>query len=137
MGTNYTDYFDEIGFDWKRLAGAKVLSIDDMDPYDYVDKIANTISGNYLDHGIRVNLVYTSYRIASNEWSQRVGDLAGPIEVTRPDLPMRLIPVNSTEPEDVRVPFYALFIGYPFEDRESLYVIPIYFDQVIVSHHLS
>ncbi|EAU84152.2 hypothetical protein CC1G_08693 [Coprinopsis cinerea okayama7 len=123
MGTNYTDYFDEIGFDWKRLAGAKVLSIDDMDPYDYVDKIANTISGNYLDHGIRVNLVYTSYRIASNEWSQRVGDLAGPIEVTRPDLPMRLIPVNSTEPEDVRVPFYALFIGYPFEDRESFWTI--------------
>ncbi|TFK19252.1 hypothetical protein FA15DRAFT_760162 [Coprinopsis marcescibilis] len=123
MGDAFTSYYSspEVDFDWKRLAGAKVLSIDNIDPYDYVSKIADTYTGNYLDHGVRVNLVYTSYRIAANTWSQRVGDLAGPIDATREDLPMRLIPIGATEPEDVRIPFYALFIGLPFTDHQNFW----------------
>jgi hypothetical protein len=119
MGKNYTDYFDSIGFDWKRLAGAKVLSLDNSDPYAHVDWIANTVTGNYLDHGVRVNQVYTSYRIAADVWSQRVGDFAGPIDVSRADVPMKLLLVNATEPEDVRVPYYALLIGFQFTDRAT------------------
>lgn len=71
LGSNFTSYFDSLGFDWKRLAGAKVLQIGGIDAYDYVDHIASTVSGNYLDHGIRVNSVYTSYRISrynSSAW---------------------------------------------------------------------
>ena len=63
LGSNYTDYYNNMNFDWQRLAGTKVLQIAGMDPYDYVDYIAKTQSGNYLDHGVRVNSVYTSYRI--------------------------------------------------------------------------
>lgn len=63
LGSNFTYYFDSIKFDWKRLAGAKVLQIGGLSPYDYVDEIAKTRSGNYLDHGVRVNSVYSSYRI--------------------------------------------------------------------------
>lgn len=65
LGSNYTDYFDSINFDWKRLAGAKVLQIEGMDSYDYVDLIAKTVSGNFLDHGVRVNSVYSSYMICA------------------------------------------------------------------------
>ena len=53
LGSNFTDFFESIGFNWQRLAGAKILEIEGQDPYDYVDFIAHTVSGNFLDHGVR------------------------------------------------------------------------------------
>ena len=49
-----------------------------MDAYAYADLIASTESGNYLDHGVRVNSVFSSYRISDTDFSQRFGDIAGP-----------------------------------------------------------
>lgn len=115
----FTRYFNSIGFDWKRLAGAEVLQIENMGPYDYVDLIANTVSGNYLDHGVRVNSVFTSYRLLGSSFSQRFGDLAGrpfsPIE----NLTFVLIPVGTTKPETVTVPFLHVFMGSNFSDKDS------------------
>lgn len=122
FGPDFTNFFANIGFDWQRLAGAKVLSIEGMDPYDYVDTIARTVSGNYLDHGVRVNSVFSSYRISDTDFSQRVGDLAGPPIPTQTDLTFELITVNSTKAETVTVPFLASFFGVPFTDKDSLYV---------------
>jgi hypothetical protein len=119
LGSNYTDYFDSIGFDWQRLAGAKILTIEGMDAYDYVDHIAHTVSGNFLDHGIRVNSVYTSYRISNNTYSQRLGDLAGRSVPILTGLTMKLITVNSTKAETVRVPYLANLLGKPFKDGPS------------------
>lgn len=120
LGKGYTSYFDSIGFNWKRLAGAKILQIEGMDPYDYVDLIARTVSGNYLDHGVRVNSVFTSYRINSGLFSQRLGDLAGPLDVTRTSLHFKLIAANSTTAEIVEIPYLADFIGNAFKDGPSL-----------------
>ena len=122
LGPEFTGFYEKIKFDWQRLAGAKVLSIEGMDPYDYVDTIAHTISGNYLDHGVRVNSVFSSYRIVDTDFSQRVGDLAGPPIPTQNDLTFELITVNSTKSETVTVPYLASFIGVPFTDKDSLYV---------------
>ncbi|ESK91666.1 peptidase s41 family protein [Moniliophthora roreri MCA 2997] len=121
LGSEYTGFFDSIGFDWKRLAGAKVTSIEDQDPYDYVDFIARTVSGNYLDHGVRVNSVFSSYRISANTYSQRLGDLAGPSGVQRTSLKFKLIPVNSTQEETVTVPYLASFLGNQFTDKDSFW----------------
>jgi len=71
FGDEYTGYYDSIGFNWKRLAGARILSIEGQAPYDYVDKIASTVSGNYLDHGIRVNSVFTRFASYLANNSQR------------------------------------------------------------------
>ena len=122
FGPEFSDYFESLGFDWKRLAGAKVLEIEGQNPYTYIDHIANTVSGNYLDHGVRVNSVFTSYRISSNGFSQRLGDLAGPIFVSRTSLTMKLRLVNSTTAETVEIPYLAGFLGSPFVDSASLYV---------------
>jgi hypothetical protein len=115
----FTKYYDSIGFDWKRLAGSEVLQIESMDPYDYVDLVADTVTGNYLDHGVRVNSVFTSYRLLGASFSQRFGDLAGrsfsPIE----NLTFVLIPVGETEPETVTVPFLHVFMGNSFSDADS------------------
>lgn len=119
LGSNFTSFFDSINFDWQRLAGAKVLSIAGMDPYTYVDLIARTVSGNYLDHGVRVNSVFSSYRIVDTDFSQRVGDLAGPPIPDQDSLTFELIPVGSTKPETVTIPYLANFIGVPFTDKES------------------
>ncbi|KAH0578442.1 hypothetical protein H2248_003590 [Termitomyces sp. 'cryptogamus'] len=119
LGTDYTSFFDSIGFDWKRLAGAKVLQINGQDPYSYVDTIASTVSGNYLDHGVRVNSVFSSYRISGTDFSQRLGDLAGPMDVTQTSLTFNLIPVNSTVAETVTVPYLANYLGPPFIDSAS------------------
>ncbi|KAG6827294.1 hypothetical protein H0H92_012459 [Tricholoma furcatifolium] len=117
----YESYFDGLGFDWKRLQGARILQIEGQDPYDYVDTIARTVSGNYLDHGIRVNSVFTSYRISGTAFSQRLGDLAGPIDVSKTSLTFKLVPVNSTVEETVKVPYLAAYTGAPFTDTASFW----------------
>lgn len=45
--------------------------------------IAGTVSGNYLEHGVRINSVFTSYRISGTSFSQRLGNLAGPTDVEK------------------------------------------------------
>jgi hypothetical protein len=101
------------------LAGAKVLEIEGQDPYTYVDHIARTVSGNFLDHGVRVNSVFTSYRISGNAISQRLGDLAGPIFISRTSLTMKLVVANSRTAETVEIPYLAGFLGTPFSDSAS------------------
>ena len=99
LGASYTSYFDSIGFDWKRLAGARVLQIQGRDAYAYADLIASTQSGNYLDHGVRVNSAFSSYRIV------------GPAFPELESLTMKLVPVNATKPETVTIPFLASYVG--------------------------
>ncbi|KAL0946153.1 hypothetical protein HGRIS_012416 [Hohenbuehelia grisea] len=119
LGPEYTGFFTGIGFNFRRLAGARVLQIEGIPAYDYADRIARTVSGNYLDHGIRVNSAFSSYRISSNAFSQRIGDIAGPTGTVRESLTMTLIPVNSTRPETIKIPFLANFVGKPFTDKAS------------------
>ncbi|KAF5350678.1 hypothetical protein D9756_008734 [Leucocoprinus leucothites] len=121
LGDEFTSFFDDLGFDWKRLAGAKVVEIEGRDPYDYVDFIAKTVSGNYLDHGVRVNSVFSSYRVSGTNFSQRIGDLAGPTVVRQTSLHMKLIPVHSRAVESVDIPFLANYLGLPFTDGPSFW----------------
>ncbi|KAF7319487.1 TSPc domain-containing protein [Mycena chlorophos] len=117
-----TDYTDLIKIDWERLAGAKVVSIEGQDPYDYVDFIAKTVSGNYLDHGVRVNSVFSSYRLVNADYSQRFGDFAGPTGVAQNSITMEVIVNGSSKAEVVTVPYIANFAGVAFTDRESFWV---------------
>jgi hypothetical protein len=119
LGSNFTDFFVAKNFNWQRLAGAQVLTIGGLPASDYIDKIARTVSGNYLDHNVRVNSVVSSYRIVNTTFSQRVGDLAGPLFLTQKSLNFSLIPVNSTVPEFVDVPFVAALVGASFTDVRS------------------
>ncbi|KAJ7057006.1 hypothetical protein C8F01DRAFT_1153041 [Mycena amicta] len=107
LGTNYTDL---IKINWKRLAGAKVLSIQGENPYDYIDFIAKTVSGNYLDHGVRVNSVVSSYRLVGASYSQRFGDFAGPTGVAQNSISLEVIVNGSTKAESVTVPYIASFV---------------------------
>lgn len=120
LGPDFTDFFDTIGFNWQRLAGAKVLTIADSDPFDYLDLIARTQSGNYIDHNVRVNSVVSSYRISGTDFSQRFGDLGGPALPILTNLKFGLITKNGTRPEIVEVPYLASFVGSRFTDRNSL-----------------
>lgn len=121
LGADYTGYFDSINFDWKRLAGAEVLQIEGQSAYDYVDYLAKTRSGNYLDHGVRVNAVFTSYQIEETnyDYAQHFGVLAGPLFPDKQNLTFKLIPVNSTTAETVTVPFLASYSGEKFTDSAS------------------
>ena len=111
LGTDYTSFFDSIGFNWKRLAGAKVLKIEGQDPYAYAKHIAATKSGNYLDHGVRVNRAFSSYAVTGSNYTQRIGDIAGPVFPDLESLTMKLVPVNATKPETVTIPFLASYVG--------------------------
>ncbi|KAI0267449.1 hypothetical protein BC834DRAFT_78050 [Gloeopeniophorella convolvens] len=119
LGPDFTNFFAAKNFAWQRFAGAKVLSIGGLAPFDYIDKIAREVSGNYLDHNVRVNSVVSSYRISGTDFSQRLGDLAGPVFITQTSLEFTLIPVNSTKSEVVDFPFVADFTGSPFTDGPS------------------
>ncbi|KAI0790457.1 hypothetical protein C8Q75DRAFT_117560 [Abortiporus biennis] len=121
LGPEFSGFFDKLGFNWQRLAGAKVLEIEGMDAYAWADHIASTQSGNYLDHGVRVNSVFSSYRISGTDFSQRFGDIAGPAFPDQNFLTMTLIPVNSTKAETVKVPYLADYLGLPFTDQASFW----------------
>ena len=69
LGSNFTHFFVAKKFNWQRLAGARVLTIGGLPASDYIDKIARTVSGNYLDHNVRVNSVVSSYRIGKDRKS--------------------------------------------------------------------
>ena len=74
-----------------------------------------------MDHGVRVNSVFSSYRISGVDFSQRFGDLAGPSFPDKDFLTMTLVPVGSKKAETIKIPFLASYIGQPFTDRASLY----------------
>ena len=122
LGANLTGLYDKIGFDWKRLAGAKVLQVEGKEAYDYIDYLATTQAGEYLDHGIRVNSVFTGYRIVGSNWSQKFGLFASRQFPDQDYLTMEVIPVGSNAPEEIEVPFYASYLGSPFTDKASLWV---------------
>ncbi|KAF8270058.1 hypothetical protein EI94DRAFT_1771038 [Lactarius quietus] len=116
LGSNFTDYFAAKKFNWQRLAGARVISIGGLPAFDYIDEIARTVSGNFLDHNVRLSDLQSTF-------SQRVGALAGPLFLAQTSLNFSLIPINSTVPEFVDVPFVAFFIGYSFTDGKSYWAI--------------
>ena len=120
LGTDFTDIFDNMRFDFRRLAGARVLEIGGMDAYAYADLIARTESGNYLDHGVRVNSVFSSYRISGTDFSQRFGDIAGPVFPDLESLTMTVQVVNASRPETVKIPFLASYAGADFTNGADL-----------------
>ncbi|KAI0827407.1 hypothetical protein BC628DRAFT_177026 [Trametes gibbosa] len=123
LGTSYTSFFDAIHFNWQRLAGAHVLAINGVDPFEYAQRIAETQSGNFLDLGVRVNSAFSSYRISGNDFSQRLGDISGPQFPTQTSLTLTLVPVNSTRPETVNVPFLANYLGASFKDSADFWAV--------------
>ncbi|KAF8688631.1 peptidase S41 family protein, partial [Rhizoctonia solani] len=102
LGSNFTSYYDQKGFNWKKYAGAKILTIEGLPAWAYVNLIATTQSGNWVDHNIRVNSVLSSYRVTSNAWAQRLGDIAGSLFPDKDSLTMTVIPVGGTKPEIVK-----------------------------------
>jgi len=121
FGQDFADYFNEKGFDWKRLAGAKVLEIGGLSALDYIDYVARTASGNFLDHNIRVNSVVSSYQLSNTNLTQRLGDLASSIVLSQTSLNFTLITVDSPSgtPEYVDIPFVAAYGGRKFVDGQS------------------
>ncbi|KAH9854597.1 hypothetical protein C2E23DRAFT_817149 [Lenzites betulinus] len=113
LGTEYTSFFDSINFDWKRLAGARVLLIDGLLPFEYAELIARTETGNYLDLGTRVASTFSSYVYQDNTYEQRLGDIAGVQFPTQVALALTLIPAGTTNIETVNVPFFANYLGPP------------------------
>lgn len=98
-----------------------MIEIGGLPARQYIDKVASTVSGDYLDHNVRVNSVVSSYRITGNTSSQRLGDLASQATLKHTNLEFLLNPVNSTSdtPERVQVPFAAVFLGANFTDQSS------------------
>ena len=117
--SGFISYYESIGFDWEQLAGAQVLQIEGMDPYDYVDFVADTVTGTYLDHGVRVNSAFTGYRLIGSSFSQKFGDLAGRVFNPIQNLTFSLVLAGATEVEVVTVPFLDVFTGNSFSDRDS------------------
>ena len=98
-----------------------MIEIGGLPALDYIDQVAKTASGNYLDHNIRVNSVVSSYRIIGQKYSQRLGDLASELFLQQTSLEFKLITKGSSSsaPETVDVPFIAAFIGNIFTDGPS------------------
>ena len=121
FGPDFSHYFEEKGFDWKRLAGAKVLEIGGLPALDYIDQVARTASGNFLDHNIRVNNVVSGYQMSNGNFSQRFGGLASSSVLRQTSLKFSLIPANSSSGslEYVDIPFVAALTGRPFVDGQS------------------
>lgn len=121
FGPDFANYYKAKGFDWKRLAGAKVVRIGEYSARDYIDKVARTDSGGFLDHNVRVNSAVSSYQMISGNFSQRLGDVATNQFLKQTSRRFSLIPKDSPSglPERVFVPFVTIFGGAPFSDGPS------------------
>jgi len=121
IGPDFANYYKARGFDWKRLAGAKVVGIEGYSARDYIDKVARTDSGGFLDHNVRVNSVVSSYQMTGGNFTQRLGDVATNPFLKQTSLQFSLVPKDSLSglPERVIVPFVTLFSGAPFSDGPS------------------
>jgi hypothetical protein len=121
LGPDFAGILVAKGLNWTRIAGAKVIEIDGLPVLQYIDKIARTVSGDYLDHNIRVNKVVSSYGISGTNITQLLGVHASEIFLKQTSLDFLLIPVgsNSEKAELVNVPFVAAFIGQNFTDGPS------------------
>lgn len=119
LSPDLVDYLAEIGFAWQRLAGAKVLAINGKSAYSYVDTVARESTGNFLDHGIRVNSVFWSYKRFTSSFGQRFGGLASANLPTLRGLEFKVLLANATKPEVVFVPYVASRIGAAFTDSAS------------------
>ncbi|KAG8754098.1 hypothetical protein FRC12_011314 [Ceratobasidium sp. 428] len=121
IGTAYTSYYTAKGFNYKKYAGAKVLTIDGTTAWTFVNGIATNYSGEYIDHNIRVNSVFTNYRISGGVWSQRLGDFAGPLFPDKDSVTLTLVPANSTKVETVTIDYRAAYLGAPFTNASSFW----------------
>ena len=123
IGQNFTNLYDKVDFDWKRLAGAKVIEVENLKVYDYIDYLATTQAGLFLDHGARVNSVFTSYRFINSTWSQRLGGFANRRFPEQDYLTMEVMTIGANVTEKVHVPYFASYSGAPFTDQTSLQVL--------------
>ncbi|KAI0089698.1 hypothetical protein BDY19DRAFT_889505 [Irpex rosettiformis] len=125
IGPAFASFLSPTGpspFNFTHLAGSRVLSINGLDPYAYADVIAKTESGNFLDHGVRVNSVFGSYRITGTDFSQRFGDISGPAFPDRDSLTL-VVELAGGEKETVVVPYVADYLGAPFTDSASFWEV--------------
>ncbi|KAG8712151.1 hypothetical protein FRC11_000919 [Ceratobasidium sp. 423] len=103
IGPNLMSYYDQRGFNWKKYAGAKVLTIEGLPAWAYVNLIATTRSGVWVDHNIR-----------------RLGDLAASLFPDKHSLTMTVIPSSAgAKPEIVKFEYHANYLGAPFTDGPS------------------
>ncbi|KAJ9106881.1 hypothetical protein QFC19_003011 [Naganishia cerealis] len=125
LNGQFNQYYQDKGINISRYAGAgtsdEVTKIEGQDPYSYVSEIATNYTGNYLDHGIRENSVYSSYRYTGGKWGQRLGDFAGPIVPDYPkyEITLTLIPTDTKKAETVTIPYVSTFLGNDFSDQGS------------------
>lgn len=121
LGLEFEEFYERKGFNWKRLAGAEVHEIGGVKAWEYINYISNKIVGTFLDENVRMNGVFSSYRMPELVHEQTQGYLAARNFLMETSLEFSVVPVNTTsnEPERVKVPFVAAYHGEPFKDKES------------------
>ncbi|KAL7414430.1 hypothetical protein BDY24DRAFT_385182 [Mrakia frigida] len=108
--------------DFSVYNGALVTQINGMPATEYVEFVADTVTGTYLDLGVRTNSVFTSYRLtAASTFSQRFGDFAGILFPDTAGVNMTVQRVNSTTPETLNAPYQSFYLGEDFSDADSYY----------------
>ncbi|KAH9849012.1 hypothetical protein C2E23DRAFT_841425 [Lenzites betulinus] len=116
FGPDFISYFESIHFDWKALAGARVVLIEGIDPFAYAELVAKTQTGRFLDLGQRVASTFSTYGLINTNFTQRLGDIAGAQFPTQESLTLTLIPAGSVRIETVKVPYVANYVAGPFTD---------------------
>ncbi|TFY54040.1 hypothetical protein EVJ58_g9096 [Rhodofomes roseus] len=97
-------------------SSARVVTIEGLPAYSYVSYITDTVSGSYLDHGERVNSMFCNYRNSGGNYSQRFGDLRGPVFPDLTNLTMEVIFANGTESV---MPYLTGYLEEPFTETAS------------------
>lgn len=120
LGSNFVKRYN---YDFEQYDGALVNAIDGQSANEYVDFIARTVVGTYLDHGVRTNSVFSSYRLLpESQWDQKLGDFAAPVGVAKDGVNMTITRINATTSETIYVPYQAFFLGRrPFTSAASFW----------------
>ena len=100
-----------------------MLEIDSKDPWDSVAASAAMIGG-YEARSTRESSFFASYQLGATEWSYRMGDFAAKsLPPTSDTVTLTVIPVESTAPETIIIPYISRFgsASTAFTDGSSLW----------------
>jgi hypothetical protein len=113
--------YARIGYNLTQLAGAKVTSIEDQSPWDYLDLVAGVESGTYQDPEQRLNHQFVSYTTLAGGFALQPGQFTQTTSFDKDDITITV--ELDGKKVDVKIPWLGIYAGkesWSFTSGEAL-----------------
>jgi hypothetical protein len=116
-----TESYAGLGYNLTQLAGAKVVSIEDQSPWEYLDNVAGVESGTYQDREQRLNNQFASYTTLAGGFALQPGQFTQTTSFDQDQITITVL-VDGKQTE-VKTPWLGVYAGkqpWNFSSGEAL-----------------